>query len=88
MIYATITVYRGDEEIEVELGGHTEYFGSYNPYERGIGLSDWSVCSPKDFDLTKEEQLEAEQALCDAIWSSQPKQIGMTCILNSGKKLK
>lgn len=67
MISAEITVTRlidGEEvEIDVCVSGQTEYFGSYNPHERGEHIADWSVDLPKGFELTKEECERAEAAL-------------------------
>lgn len=69
MIAASITVTRFNSEteeeieIDVELSGQTEYFGSANPYERGVHIADWSVDSPKGFDLTPAECVMAEEAL-------------------------
>jgi hypothetical protein len=67
MISASITVTRiiNDEEvdIDVEVAGQSEYFGSANPYERGTQIADWSVQSPSEFDLTKEEEEWAVEAL-------------------------
>ena len=71
MISASITVTRliNDEEIDidVEVSGQTEKFGSYNPYESGIHIADWSVDSPKGFDLTPDEAVRAVEALEEQI---------------------
>lgn len=63
MISAMITVIRDDVEIDVEVSGQSENYGSANPYERGEHIADWSVDSPKGFDLTKEEDERALAAL-------------------------
>ena len=69
MISASITVERFDaatEEyrlIDVEVSGQSEYFGSYSPFERGEHIADWSVDSPKGFDLTPDEAVRAVEAL-------------------------
>lgn len=63
MISAAITVIRNEEEIEVYVSGQCENYGSANPYERGEHIADWSVDSPKGFDLTKEEDERALAAL-------------------------
>ena len=68
MISASITVYRPDEiegeiEIEVEVSGQTEIFGSADWRESGLHIADWSVDSPKGFELTPMESISAEEAL-------------------------
>ena len=69
MISAIITVERFDPKTEeyisteVEVSGQTEKFGSANPFECGIHIADWSVDSPKGFELTPSEFLDAEAAL-------------------------
>ena len=63
MISSVITVTRDDQDIEVYVSGQTEYFGSANPHERGEHIADWSVDSPKGFDLTREESDRALAAL-------------------------
>lgn len=69
MTSATITVMRGDEEIEVDLEGDVEDYGSYNPHERGRHIGDWSAAGPdgKPFALTKDEAECAIQALEDEL---------------------
>ena len=72
MISATIKVYRPDEiegevEIEVEVSGQCERFGSADWRESGIHIADWSVDSPKGFELTPMESIRAEEALERAI---------------------
>lgn len=62
-INATITITRDDEDIEVELSGDTEYFGSANPYERGYQICDWSVVKPRDIVLDEQEENRALDAL-------------------------
>lgn len=72
-VTATITVERevpnGEDfdyiKTEVELEGRFEYYGSYNPHERGMHLADFDVVSPAGFQLTKEEDERAAQALYD-----------------------
>lgn len=62
MVGASITIVRDDEEIEVDLRGYVEYFGSYNPLERGEQISDWEVLTPGVV-LSPDEMMEAEYAL-------------------------
>lgn len=67
MISAAITVIRNDEELDIYVSGQTEYFGSPNPFERGVRLADWSVDEPKGFELTSQEIMMAEEALENVI---------------------
>lgn len=80
---ATIYVTRGEDvEIEVEVSGHSEYYGSHNPHERGlkVELDDYAVIGEydtsedpvaaaaiKDFKLINDEYDEALQALAQGI---------------------
>jgi len=66
-VNATITITRDDENIEVELEGHVEYFGSYNPHERGYHIGDWDVVSPANIALTPDENDRAIEALEESI---------------------
>ena len=63
MISTSFTIYRNDEEITVEVSGHTEYERSPNPHETGIHVVDWSIDSPAGIDLTKAEDAMALEAL-------------------------
>ena len=63
MVWATINVTRDGEDIEVEVFGRSEYFGSSDPFECGEHIADWCVESPKGFDLSEEERRRAEEAL-------------------------
>lgn len=67
-VSAIITVTREDEDIDVELVGYPEYFGSHNPFERGVHIGDWHVESPDNLILTNDEAIRAEEALEEAIY--------------------
>lgn len=56
----------GDSEmILITLEGHAEYFGSYNPHERGLQVADWGAYGPdgKKFTLTPSETDCADEIL-------------------------
>ena len=67
----TIEVERGDDMIEVEIEGTFENYGSQNPHERGLHLSDYEATGPdgKPFDLTKDEGELAEEKLYDELYN-------------------
>lgn len=71
MIAASITVTRiiNDEEIDIDvyLAGQSEHFESPNPLECGEHIADWYVEEPKGFELTKQEEERAMEALEAAI---------------------
>lgn len=67
-VSAIITVCRvengEDVEIDVTVEGRVERFGSYNPHESGLHISDdWDVVEPKGFVLTDKESDRAVEAL-------------------------
>jgi hypothetical protein len=66
-VSATIHVTRDDEDVEVCVTGRVEYFGSYDPRERGEHIGDWWVDSPANITLDQRESDRAIEALEDEI---------------------